>query len=265
MSYILEALRKADQERSAGSVPDLEAVHESSGGEGGSYRWIWILGIILAVNGLLLAVLLLRSGHDETTPVVEADTPPPQKTVASEPPVPPPAVVLSRPAPRAPPPAVTVKKPRPVAAPPSVQVHAPSAARPVTPLARQAEVSVPPVSRSGSPDVSRPAASQPVTPAVPPQPAPQASRRISPQPAASAETDSGVPYWSDMSLEFRSGLTMPRLDVHVYDSNPQRRFLLVELKKYREGDTLTNGAVVEEILSDGVRLFYRGARFIYRK
>lgn len=58
---------------------------------------------------------------------------------------------------------------------------------------------------------------------------------------------------------------MPRLDVHVYDDDPQRRFLLVELKKYREGDTLANGAVIEEILPEGVRMFYRGTRFIYRK
>jgi general secretion pathway protein B len=102
-------------------------------------------------------------------------------------------------------------------------------------------------------------------PPVAPQPAPEVSNRVAPQPAASADRDSGIPYWDDMSLEFRSELPMPRLDVHVYDSNPQRRFLLVELKKYREGDTLTNGAVVEEILPDGVQLFYRGTRFVYRK
>ena len=45
---------------------------------------------------------------------------------------------------------------------------------------------------------------------------------------------------------------MPRLDVHVYDSDPQRRFLLADLKKYREGDTLANGAVIEEILPEHV-------------
>ena len=62
MSYILEALRKADQERSAGSVPDLEAVHESSSREGGSHRWVWILGVFLLANGLLLAALFSFAG-----------------------------------------------------------------------------------------------------------------------------------------------------------------------------------------------------------
>ena len=45
MSYILDALRKADQERLAGSVPDLEADHESSRATGRSNRWVWLLAI----------------------------------------------------------------------------------------------------------------------------------------------------------------------------------------------------------------------------
>jgi general secretion pathway protein B len=251
MSYILEALRKADQERSAGSVPDLEAVHESSGQEAGSGRWIWILGVFLLANALLLAVLLLRDGQNEPAPVVEAGSPAPQTKAVSESPAPPPAVVVSRPAPRAPPPAVTVKRPAPSPVSP-----------PAVPVASGRVASATPVAPPPAPELSRRVAPQPVSP---PPAAPQVSRSAPPQPVASADTDSGIPYWDDMSLEFRSGLSMPRLDVHVYDSNPQRRFLLLELKKYREGDTLTNGAVVEEILPDGVQLFYRGTRFVYRK
>lgn len=236
MSYILEALRKADQERSAGSVPDLEAVHESSPTTGRSRRWIWALGVILAFNGLLLAVLLLRDGGNEPVPVVEV-SPPPEKATVSEPPAPPPAVVLSRPAPRAPSPPVALNKPAPVAAPaPEPPV--------VPPVVREPLASMPPVS---------------------PSPVPEASVSVPAQPAASPGADTGVPYWDDMSLEFRSGFDLPRLDVHVYDSNPQRRFLLIELKKHREGDTLANGALIEEILPDGVQLYHQGTRFIYRK
>ena len=265
MSYILEALRKADQERSAGSVPDLEAVHESTSQSGSSYRWIWILGVILALNGMLLAVILLRDGHDEPAPVVEDSPAPPQRKIVREPPAPPPAVVVSRPAPRAPPPAVTARKPVTVAATPPVQARAPSPVPPVVPIAREGVAGITPVSPPPAPEVSRRADSQAITPPVSTPTVPQASRSVPPQPAAPSGSDSGIPYWDDMSLEFRSGLSMPRLDVHVYDSNPQRRFLLVELKKYREGDTLTNGAVVEEILPDGIQLFYRGTRFVYRK
>ena len=238
MSYILEALRKADQERSAGSVPDLEAVHESSVRTAGSSRWVWILGAVLALNGLLLAVLLLRDGGTEKEAVVEAG-PPAVKTTVSEVPVSPPPAVISQPVPRAPPPAVIVKQPAPAPAP----VAAPAPPAPA--------VSTAPVVR------------QPVTPTPAREPEPEAVRFATPPPAVVPQ--GGVPYWDDMTLEFRSGLDMPRLDVHVYDSDPQRRFLLMELKKYREGDTLSNGAVVEEILPEGVRLSYQGSRFVYRK
>ena len=216
MSYILEALRKADQERSAGSVPDLEAVHETSSPTSGSSRWIWVLGVILAVNALVLAVLLYDR-RDEPAPVVEV-SPPPEKQAVREPP----------------PPAVAVNKPAPVAAPAPKPVSKPAAA----PVAPSPVASAPPV------------AAKPVSKV---------------QPAAAPDTGSGVPYLEDMSLEFRGSFDMPRLDVHVYDSDPQRRFLLIELKKYREGDTLASGAVIEEILPEGVRMFYRGTRFIYRK
>jgi general secretion pathway protein B len=238
MSYILEALRKADQERSAGSVPDLEAVHESSVHSAASSRWVWILGAVLALNGLLLAVLLLRDGGSEQEAVVEAGQPAVKTTVSDEP-VSPPPVVISQPVPRAPPPAVMVKQPVPAPAP----VAAP----------------VPP-----SPAVSTaPVIPQPVAPTPAYEPEPEPVRSAATPPAVVPQD--GVPYWDDMTLEFRSGLDMPRLDVHVYDSDPQRRFLLIELKKYREGDTLANGAVVEEILPEGVRLSYQGSRFVYRK
>jgi general secretion pathway protein B len=70
-----------------------------------------------------------------------------------------------------------------------------------------------------------------------------------------------VPEWNDLSLEFRSGLSMPSIDVHVYSDDPGRRFILMDLQKYREGETLGNGAVLEEILPDSIQLYYQGSRF----
>jgi general secretion pathway protein B len=53
--------------------------------------------------------------------------------------------------------------------------------------------------------------------------------------------------------------------VHVYDSDPKRRFVLIDLQKYRQGDRLQSGALLEEILPDGIQLLYQGTQFIYRK
>jgi general secretion pathway protein B len=67
--------------------------------------------------------------------------------------------------------------------------------------------------------------------------------------------------WHDLPMETRKRLTRPRLDVHVYDADPGRRFVLVGFKKYREGDQLPNGSTLEQITADGLVLDLRGERY----
>jgi general secretion pathway protein B len=114
-----------------------------------------------------------------------------------------------------------------------------------------------PVASQVMPGITRPAPA-PVVPGAPPVVVP-------PAPQSVQATPSGVPSWDDLSLEFRSGFTLPRIDVHVYAENPARRFILVDLEKYREGDTLASGAVVEKILPEGVQLYYQGTKFIVER
>ena len=61
MSYILDALKKADQERSLGEVPDLEAAHWGERRRKRAYRWVWVVAALLLVNGILLYLLLGRN------------------------------------------------------------------------------------------------------------------------------------------------------------------------------------------------------------
>ena len=74
-----------------------------------------------------------------------------------------------------------------------------------------------------------------------------------------------MPYWDDLPLEFRSGFVLPHIDVHVYDDDPARRFILVDLQKYREDETLESGAVVEAINEDSIQLNYQGTRFLMER
>ncbi len=59
----------------------------------------------------------------------------------------------------------------------------------------------------------------------------------------------------------RGGVPPLHLDLHVYASQPQQRFVFVNSRKYREGDTLAEGPVVEQITPDGAVLNFRGSRF----
>jgi len=229
MSYILEALKKADQTRTVGEVPGLESAHwgERRSRSPRKYRWLLVVVALLVVNGILLAVLLDRYSVEEAGVAVEDG----DKTDTR------PEAVAVRPVPRKEKknPGVQQVAPRPKVARP---VQAPPAS-PVTPgMARPAPVPVSP----DAPSIAMPPAPQPV------QAAP-----------------SGVPTWGELSLEFRSGFTLPRIDVHVYAEKPARRFILVDLEKYREGDTLASGAVVEKILPEGVQLYYQGKKFLVER
>ena len=220
MSYILDALKKADQERSLGEVPDLEAAHWGERRRKRAYRWVWIVAALLLINGVLLYLLLDRDddlisdagempASIDTIPVTPV-TPVPrvEKTVES--------VLRDKPRPR-----------EPVYVPPVAPTRSPP------PRVRQ---------------LPSTAVVDPVPVYAPPAPS---------QPAATSD----VPEWNDLSLEFRSGLSMPSIDVHVYSDDPGRRFILMDLQKYREGETLGNGAVLEEILPGSIQLYYQGRRF----
>ena len=65
-------------------------------------------------------------------------------------------------------------------------------------------------------------------------------------------------------LRARGVLRLPdmHLDIHVYSSEPEDRFVFVNMSKYKERATLDEGPVVREITPDGVILEYLGKRFL---
>jgi general secretion pathway protein B len=84
-----------------------------------------------------------------------------------------------------------------------------------------------------------------------------------PQQAAAAPTaapaSSGLPGADEIAA--RGTIPVLHLDLHVYATQPQQRFIFVNSHRYREGDTLTEGPVVEQITPDGAVLSFRGSRF----
>lgn len=235
MSYILDALKKADQERTLGKVPDLEAAHWGERRSKRSYRWVWVLGVLLLINGALLVMLL---GSDDAG-VSSGDSQSGSADSMAVTPVPRAARTT------APPPREIARPREPVFVPPSAPARQAASVKQASPRVIQAEtVENQPIPSTVEPSTSfvRPSAPAPV-PAV----------------------ASSVPEWGDLPLEFRSGFTLPRLDVHVYSDNPEKRFILVDLQKFREGDTLGSGAVLEEILPGSIQLHYQGTRFRVEK
>ncbi len=66
---------------------------------------------------------------------------------------------------------------------------------------------------------------------------------------------------SELPPGFVDNLPELNIDVHSYNDQPKRRYVLINLEKYREGDYLDAGPLLSEILPDGVVLEHMGERF----
>ena len=60
----------------------------------------------------------------------------------------------------------------------------------------------------------------------------------------------------------RSDLPELHLDIHVYSTEPEDRFVFINMSKLREGSRLDEGPVVAEIRPDGVVLEHQGQLFL---
>jgi general secretion pathway protein B len=87
-------------------------------------------------------------------------------------------------------------------------------------------------------------------------PAPPVARYESPQIAESHAT------FNDLRAQGVLQLPDMHIDIHVYSSEPEDRFVFVNMSKYKERATLDEGPVVREITPDGVILEHFGTKFL---
>lgn len=235
MSYILDALRKAERERHLGQAPNLSAAPLLD--EPRPWRvgpWLGAgLGLGLGLSGALLAVWLNRPAPPVAALPAAPMTPPPP-VIAAVPPAPVTQPVAAPEAPRAAPRPV-VKPTAPASPPPrwepAAKVVAPEPPRPAPAPAR--------------PERREPPARQPVTPGV----------------VTIAPTSEPIPPLDTLPASARRGLPTLNLDIHIYSPDPQQRFVVINGRRYREGERLGEGLVLETVTGDGAILRQGNQRF----
>jgi general secretion pathway protein B len=238
MSFILDALKKSELERQRQTTPGLVdpgAVARRAG----LPRWAVALGLLLAVNLVVLSVVLLRNGATAAPPPAAATTTP---TAAV------PAAATAPTATAAP--AATPATPATASASSSQPDH-------FSPLDPPAAADAPPVY---APEIPVEPAAE-AEPASPPVHVPKATHR-EPLLTDDGADDEVLPSLSELNLTGPQGLPELHIDVHVYATRPSERFVYINMRKYREGATLQEGPVLERIRRDGVVLDYHGVRFI---
>jgi general secretion pathway protein B len=137
----------------------------------------------------------------------------------------------------------------PAPAPPSVSLAAPAAPPPATALS-PVLVPTPGAGSGGSdnPDDYAPATE-------PTAPAPLGSR-------VRRGTVDGVPLYQDAAATPGTRIPQLRLDLHVFALRPQDRFVMINMHKLREGDSLPEGVRVDRITPEGAVLSYSGSQFL---
>ena len=84
---------------------------------------------------------------------------------------------------------------------------------------------------------------------------------ISQNPSAVPAADL-YPTLQEVRVSGSSNLPELHLDIHVYSSAPQDRFVFINMVKHREGSELTEGPQVAELTPDGVVLEHHGQLFL---
>lgn len=203
MSYILEALKKAERERGLGQVPSLATQYIPNSPSRPRF-WHW-----LAITALLSALLAIGA-----------------------------AVLLS-----------IQKSAQTQQASSSVQLESEPQKAKAASKAASAETLV--QSSQAAPD------SAPSTQPLAPQLA--AARKPEPPPVRANPLEA-APLRS-LPAEFQSAVPTLNLDIHVYSEAAAERFVLINSKRYQEGDRLSEGPVLEAITARGVILRHKGRRF----
>jgi general secretion pathway protein B len=223
MSFILDALKKSESDRQRQSGPALYEVKVAPP-RGGLPPWAIAVVILLAINLMIGLWMLLRH-----------------------------------------PPAHAATESAAAAAPAAAPLPAPTATLPVAAPTAAPAAPAPGVSAQPAPVTAGGAATDDGrADSLTPEDFAPAS-----EPAGSAlgghvrrGTGTGVPLYQDAAATPGTQIPQLRLDLHAYAARPQDRFVMINMHKVREGDTLPEGVRVDSITPDGAILSYKGSSFL---
>lgn len=259
MSFILEALRKAERERNLGQVPALRiaAAPAYSARRGFSPWWIAVVAV-LAGAAIGAAGWWRQQASDESVAVARAPeptpAPAPQPTEPAPEPVPPLTERVEVQTAQGP-----VEMEIPPAPPPSAPAPQPLPQLPVAPEAEPPAADVQEAPATAEPDAAElPAMEQSANEDVPIEPIGPETPELPPEQPLVED----LPSYNGLPESLRSAIPQLSMNAHVYSSTPGRGFVMINGKKYRQGDKLAEGPEVVHILPDSVVLTYRGTDFL---
>jgi general secretion pathway protein B len=243
MSYILDALRKSDQQRQRGAAPTLPAAPAPAAApRQPAFLAYGLLAAVLVGAGM--AIGWLRPWQPEQA------APGRPEPVAAKP-------LESNPRLAAPAPSAMAPRPTPEAqvrnvAPPAQAAPAPSAMAPALVPAKPPPAPAKPEPRSAPAEADTTAPRKTAAPA-------------SKQPVGTAAADAArvpsVISMAELPLSLQQELPPMTISVHAYSGNPPDRLVGINNRMLREGEDVAPGLKLEQITPDGMIFGYKGYSF----
>lgn len=282
MSYILEAIRRSEAQRENKSdQKPVRLRHSPPQKQSLSGRWLFVaLAALAAINIATLAYVAQRGagggksvkGTGAPTRAVE------QRAVASETesvttPVISPKMGSKKPDPKSA--EGGVAKAKTVLA--SRNAHPKAQARATrTASLPSANASSPSFARETGKRASSPrsetASDKTVTPPLPrvldapektirPIINPSAASAVIPGNAGGSPAVQKIPSFNELPGELRQRIPAIKVNVHAYSEAPEEQFIIVDMIKYRSGERIAEGLMLEQVTPQGVVLRFEGTAF----
>jgi general secretion pathway protein B len=246
MSFILNALRKSEQERQAlqpGNVTDKILLSHPPQGRSKATKLLLILFIanVLVISGIVWFV----RNNLTSTPGTAAPAAAPRLAQDTKP------------------------EPEAIAEPVQPEKPAQNAQSDITSIAElmdkekpaQAPLPVKPVAVRKTPtEAVKQAAIAYPEPQIQNAPAIAPAVEVQAEPAA-MPVKKDIPLLSDLSYEFRQKVPKFTVNVFVYSQSPEERFVMVDMVKYKPGQQIKDAMLLKEIVPDGFVVEYQNQAF----
>ena len=222
MSYILEALKKAQAERARGAVPGVDAQPvPTMAPRRPASLWLWPTAVLAA---LALGAVLFWPASDKERHSASVEPTPPVTMRAGE---------------------GAVRPPAPTATPATSSPAAPASPASTTAVAASSA----PAAASEPP--ARPARKMgEIAPAANTAPAP-----------APAPVPERIALLQELPAQIQREIPPIAINGYLYASKPADRSVLINNRLRREGDQLAEGLTLEKLLPSEMVLNYRGYRY----
>ncbi|MBV8635925.1 MAG: general secretion pathway protein GspB [Burkholderiaceae bacterium] len=227
MSYILDALKKAEAQRHLGDVPSIHAGAPGKSGQIEDVPFVrkhlpWLTAGLLA---LVIVGYVLWSHPWSQAPAAVAPVPP--QPVAHE------AAPLAQ---------APVPAPAPVTSAPATPV-------PAAPLHQAA-----------------PVMEKPARPTAPPvaaieKPKAEAAKPLTPPPAAAPAPEEEAGTMQDLPAFIQRELPPVSINGYIYAKNPAERTAIINKRLLHEGESVAPDLVLEKLTPKGAVLNYKGYRY----